>query len=150
MSLKRALFYVLMSFALAAFGAYLTRAAEAPPRWRYSDRVYAKDNRTPMGLDYSQKILKDIAMSAGHTDPVNRAVFGLDGPRANAGRVRHIVAMPAADTLWFALLGQEYWMPGECCYIGVVEEAVAPDSVRLYMMDGSMVMVTLEGKGKGR
>lgn len=125
-------------------------AARDERAWRFSDRVYAKNNRTPMPLDYSQKILRKIVMSAGHSDPVNRACWGLEGPHADAGRVRYVVntAATPADTLWYALTTPDYWMPGECCYVGVVGEAVVPDSVRIYFTDGSSLSVKREGKRK--
>jgi len=140
-------------FALPAVCAVvLTALAAAPGQahhetgWHYSDRVYGANNRTPLGLDRSQDILRDLATQAGYADVGYRqAVLAIDAPRAAPG-VRYVIALPA-DTLWHALLAPGNWMPGERSYVAVVDGAV-PDSIRVHCADESSLTLIRERKRK--
>jgi hypothetical protein len=150
MSLKRALLYVLMSFALAGLGAYLTRAAEAGARpangWRYSDRAYKNDARTPLPIGNSQAILRRLLLEVGHSGAHNmQTVIALDGPRQDQGKLLFWIAR--GDTLWHASVPPGQCLDGECSFLGVVD-GEAPDSTTIVFVDWSTLTLANDGKGK--
>jgi len=122
-------------------------------RWHYSDRLYKRDNRTPYSFEQSQPELARLALQAGYAGPDGNGpgyqdtVIGLDGERAQAGRVRFLIA-PPADTLWKALLMPDKWLPGECSYVAVVRGGAAPDSILVVLTNGTQFTERIERKRK--
>jgi hypothetical protein len=129
--------------------AAIAHASERPPDgWRYSDRAYKNDARTPLPIGNSQAILRRLLLEVGHSGANNmQTVIALDGPRKLEGRLLFWIAR--GDTLWRAAVPHEQCLDDECSFLGVVE-GEAPDSTTIVFVDWSTLTLANDGKGKRR
>jgi hypothetical protein len=127
-----------------------TRAVAGEPPWYYTDRAYQDlAGRRPLTQERSKALFNKVLLCCGWTDATNeQQVLWIDSDRSEP-LATHIIVR--TDTLPVVELARCATFPpeeGKRSYLAVVLGEVVPDSLRVVLANGSMVVVPYQLRSK--